>query len=135
LLVVIFDNYKYGISYYVNNNWLILKRQSYLFLTNGNFAYDSYVRVIWRRWCHWIVASSKTPLQSFGKINNLRAFKLSFLYNMQRLSAKVPKINESPGSLKADFHCCVFHTYVYARKTLNPFNFKCYLSNNQGTDH
>jgi hypothetical protein len=27
--------------------------------------------------------------------------------------------------LKADFHCCVFHTHVCARKTLNPF--KCYL--------
>jgi hypothetical protein len=23
-------------------------------------------------------------------------------------------------SVKADFHCCVFHAYVYARKTLNP---------------
>ena len=34
---------------------------------------------------------------------------------------------------KADFHCCVFHTYVYARKTLNPF--KCYLSNNQTAEY
>jgi hypothetical protein len=31
--------------------------------------------------------------------------------------------------VKADFHFCVFHTYVYARKTLNPF--KYYLWNNQ----
>ena len=50
---------------------------------------------------------------------------LFYLFLKTENSRRVAESRPVCVGLKANFHCCVFHTYVYARKTLNPF--KCYL--------